>query len=280
MGASLIKTDFIKEKILRPSLTSHFVCDFTPPSNIQDKMKLWGVTNSPVNNNDNLSLLCAEASLPGSSVATVDIENDFHGVSEKHAYRRLYDDRADFTFYVSIREKNEYYAIKFFEAWISLVVNEQYDAGPVPIQNSEYYYRVSYPESYYAKDLSITKFERDFSLGNSSLLTYKFVNAYPISINSMPVTYEQSELLKCTVSFFYSRYYITSTGSQTPTSVKNVNAPGVPELNRSYSSPLPPSVISQYLGDPTGAFLNASQTSNYFDQSSVSKLGTRQTISR
>jgi len=39
-------------------------------------------------------------------------------------------------------------------------------------------------------------------------LTYGFVKAYPISINSMPVSYEASSLLKCTVSMTYIRYYI------------------------------------------------------------------------
>ena len=39
-------------------------------------------------------------------------------------------------------------------------------------------------------------------------LTYKFVNAYPIAISSMPVAYDSSSVLKCTVSFTYIRYYI------------------------------------------------------------------------
>ena len=39
-----------------------------------------------------------------------------------------------------------------------------------------------------------------------SVLEYRFLNAYPISINSMPVTYDGSQLLKCTVNFNFSRY--------------------------------------------------------------------------
>jgi hypothetical protein len=34
------------------------------------------------------------------------------------------------------------------------------------------------------------------------------VNSYPISITSMPVSYDASSLLKCTVSFSYIRYYV------------------------------------------------------------------------
>ena len=67
--------------------------------------------------------------------------------------------------------------------------------------------------------MKITKFEKSSPAANSreeaisrgepgTSLTYGFVKAYPISINSMPVSYEASSLLKCTVSMTYMRYYI------------------------------------------------------------------------
>ena len=37
----------------------------------------------------------------------------------------------------------------------------------------------------------------------------KFVNAYPISINQMPVSYDASQILLCTVNFNFSRYIIS-----------------------------------------------------------------------
>ena len=61
---------------------------------------------------DQLNLQCTEASLPGSSLATFDINNDFHGVTERHAYRRMFDERIDFTFYV---DANNYLPIRTFE---------------------------------------------------------------------------------------------------------------------------------------------------------------------
>ena len=42
-----------------------------------------------------------------------------------------------------------------------------------------------------------------------SNITYEFIGAYPISISSMPVSYEASSLLKCTVSMSYLRYVMT-----------------------------------------------------------------------
>ena len=68
---------------------------------------------------------------------------------------------------------------------------------------------------YKTDNLYITKFEKDYNspqkLGEELVprtLTYQFINAFPISINSMPVSYEGSDVLKCTVSFTYSRYVI------------------------------------------------------------------------
>lgn len=191
----------MKSLLMRPALTSHYVCQFSlPPGDIESwvnsKMRPYSYTGTQ----DLISLSCTEASLPGSTLATYDIDNDYHGVSEKHAYRRLYDDRADFTFYVD----HDYRIIRFFEAWISYIVGESIsDAKSVKDKN--YFYRVKFPDKYQTDNLYITKFERDTDT-SGTMLGYKFMQAFPVSINSMPVSYDQSQLLKCTVSFQYSRY--------------------------------------------------------------------------
>lgn len=175
-------------------------------------------------NQELFTLSCSEASLPGASLATIDIENDYHGVSEKHVYRRLYDDRADFTFYVDI----DYKIIHFFENWIS------YCAGEDDIERQQtinYSYRVRYPKDYKTNQLYITKFERSENK-SSRVLQYRFINAYPISINSMPVSYDTSQLLKCTVSFYYSRYIVSPKVDNYKLTLNqsNPNSPGNPEF--------------------------------------------------
>jgi hypothetical protein len=263
---STYKIDDIKNKIMRPSLTSHYLCNITLPSQtsfIKKRMENFGVFlgDSGANLYDNLSLACVEASLPGSSLSTIDIENDYHGVSEKHAYRRLYDDRVDFTFFVTVRGGHEYFVIKFFEAWIGYCVNEQYK----DIAKSTYSYRVTYPDNYYSQSMSIAKFERDYDLtsikksGSGKALIYNFVNAFPISINSMPVTYEQSELLKCTVSFNYSRYYLTPANGLTPTSIPNSEAPAIPELSNTTSN------STNSISDSFFNFYNGKNTNEYYN---------------
>lgn len=191
----------LKEKLLRPALTSHFQCWFQPPQPVVGWLSQRGFNYSF--NQELISLSCSEASLPGSSLMTNEIADDRTGVTERFAYRRQYDDRADFTFYVDHgRGDGNYNIIWFFENWISYISNEQYAFG---LEDNNFNYRVNYPDDYQSNAIYINKFERDF-VGQS--LEYKFLRAYPISINSMPVSYDSSQLLKCTVSFTYTRYLV------------------------------------------------------------------------
>ena len=104
----------IKNTLLSPSLTSHFEVEIPVPTNLRSILG---------SNQEQLNLQCSEASLPGSSLATSEINNSFHGVTERHAYRRIYDDRIDLTFYV---DADNYTPIRFFENWISYIVGEVY----------------------------------------------------------------------------------------------------------------------------------------------------------
>ena len=203
------KLSDLKASILAPALTSHFECHFNPPPAVnswlsQKQGSGSGVTY--VGNESFFTLSCSEANLPGSQLATHEILNDFHGVTEKHAYRRQFDDRADFTFYVD----SEYNVIHLFENWISFIANERrtssLDIGP-SIDDPNASYRFSFPKEYQT-EIFIKKFEKDYKKSNRKTLQYKFMKAFPLSISQMPVSYESSELLKCTVSFAYSRYVV------------------------------------------------------------------------
>ncbi len=216
----------IKSKLLHPALTSNFEVKIPKPSVLddkgKDKFKDFLRENGYKDNSvleDQLNLMCSEAILPGSNLATLDINSDHTGVTEKHAYRRIYDDRIDFTFYV---DADKYLPIRYFEIWMKFIVNESI-AGNPGAKSSNYFYRVRYPEEYMCQSgLEVTKFERTGN-GKSytgSTLTYNFVNAFPISVSSMPVSYESSSLLKCTVSFSYIRYYITSKIKNPTTTVR------------------------------------------------------------
>lgn len=214
--------DFLKTKIMQPALTSHFECYFALPGT----MSSWFRDNQLRNYaelTETLTISCSDASLPGSTLATHELNNDFTGVTQRHAYRRLYDDRADFTFYVN----NKYEQIRLFEAWMRYITGEQIStAADLNIS-----YRVQYPETY-KTTIYITKFERDLQAKrskNPQKIVYSFFNAFPISVSSMPISYDSSQLLKCTVSFSYDRY-VCSNNSLTPPEPSQNTTAGVPDL--------------------------------------------------
>jgi hypothetical protein len=204
----------IKTNILQPALTSHFLVDIEIPKNLPDFLKYDKLTYD-VNEKDRLRLLCCEATLPGSSLATHENNSDFTGVTQKFAYRRLYDDRIDLTFYV---DAENYLPISLFEIWIKFIAGESVSEDTVTkrpgSKSSNYFYRVRYPKEYIVEQgFKITKFEKTSGITQGSnhggsILRYEFVDVFPIAITSMPVSYDTSSLLKCTVSFSYTRYYI------------------------------------------------------------------------
>ena len=159
--------------------------------------------------------MCSEASLPGSQLTTLELTNDRTGVTEKHAYRRLFDDRLDLTFYVDAKN---YIPIKFFETWIQYIMNE----NPQETIRKNYAYRVKYPDDYISdQGLIVRKFEKDYK----SVLEYEFVRSFPLAISSMSVSYDASSLLKCQVSMSYIRYILK--GINSPVSATPASAGGV-----------------------------------------------------
>ena len=214
----------IKSSLLHPALTSHFEVTIPIPGGLKDGKILAANGLSGFNSDrlqGRLNLMCSEATLPGSNLATFEINDNFHGVTERHAYRRVYDDRIDLTFYV---DADNYIPIKYFETWMKYVVGESKAEGGGKLSSvkSNYFYRVNYPDQYMCEQgLKVIKFERNgnVSYDGSKIkgdtyvgptLEYEFINSYPISVASMPVSYDSSSLLKCSVSFSYIRYIFQS----------------------------------------------------------------------
>ena len=239
----------IKSSLLHPALTSHFEVKIPiPGGGFGNFLKYNGVNLDQ----ERLNLMCSEATLPGSNLATFEINDNFHGVTERHAYRRVYDDRIDLTFYV---DADNYLPIRYFETWIKYIVDESRGKQADKNAGSEdrnYFYRVRYPEGtngYTSDGLTVTKFERTGNTDNSSYqgstLEYKFIRAFPISINSMPVSYDSSSLLKCTVSMSYIRYVLMQ-GSNKAEPQSDTRSPGDP----SGPNPLDPFPPGQGFSDP------------------------------
>ena len=201
-----ISTSFLKSRILNIAQTSVYQVKLQPTAAVINFLR--GASRQvDYNSQDglNIELLCRETSLPGQSFATHDQPNDYPGVTEKMVYRKIYDDRTDFTFYVDKRYK----VVEFFEGWIDYCAGQGTTYGTEDYKNRSAYYRMNYPIDYKTDALYITKFEKD---AKNSMI-YNFIGAFPISIAASPVTYDNSDTLKCTVSFSFMRYLRRRSGT-------------------------------------------------------------------
>ena len=161
-------------------------------------------------------LLCAEASLPTSSMATAEVRDNFMGVPQEFAHTRLYTD-IDFTFYVD----SNYVNLRIFEAWMDYIAGGS--QSEINELNENYYRRMNYPDNYKVQTMFISKFERDFN----SQIDYQFVNAFPKLVTAIPVSYGAADLLKVTVSFTYDRYIVNPKGS-----IRKANSSGFSDIPR------------------------------------------------
>ena len=197
------KTGNLKSRVMNLAQTSIYQVKIQPPPAVR---AFIGGRRRDVNYSDegeNIELLCHETALPGTSFSTHEVTNDYAGSREKMAYRRQYDETIDMTFYVD----KEYNVIEFFEGWVDWISGYN-KRSPTVGDAREIYrsgaatYRMNYPETYKAP-IYLTKFEKNLS---EKQMVYEFVDAFPLNLISMPVSYAQSEILKLSVSFSYTRY--------------------------------------------------------------------------
>ena len=142
---------------------------------------------------ESVGLLCNSAVLPGSSFGTADIAGNFTGVVEKMAHTRLFT-QIDLEFYVD----SSYKTLKFLEHWMEFI---SFGSGVSPAQDG-YFFRMRYPREYKTDMTRIIKFDRDYT----NQIEYTFYGLFPIAMNSVPVTYEASNILKVSASFNFDRY--------------------------------------------------------------------------
>ena len=144
-----------------------------------------------------MGILCFDASLPASALATAEVKDNFMGVPQEFAHSRLYTD-IDFTFYID----KDYTLLTIFEGWMDYITSGA--ERDVDDLQKPYYRRLKYPDTYKVSSMYISKFEKNADRG----ITYQFINAFPKSITPIPVTYGAADLLKVSVSFNYDRYIV------------------------------------------------------------------------
>jgi hypothetical protein len=184
--------------------TSHYQVKFGGlPSQLTGYLLQRGVTSRFIA--EDAGLLCNNAVLPTTQIATVDVAGNYIGITETFAHRRQYQD-ISLEFYV---DKN-YNTLKFLEHWMEFVASGStypIDGTNPPISDnvdSGYFIRMQYPEYYKSNRTSIIKFDRDYN----KEIEYTFIGLYPYSIASIPVSYSQSDIMKMQATFKIDRYVI------------------------------------------------------------------------
>ena len=237
-----VNTSTIVNRFLKFSQTSVYRVKVQPPFGVQNFMNRQGRGFDYGNDGRDIEFLCTEASLPGTTLATHDVTADFQGVTEKMAYRRIYDENLDLSFYVD----KKYNVIEFFEGWIDYISGVGRNGTVSNYKSTPVGYRMSYPSgpSGYKSNIYLTKFEKDLQ---DNQLQYTFVDAFPISINSSGVSYSESDVLRYNVSFSYVRYVrerrsVSSQSQSQPTYSPNLTggtvvgvintAPGLYQVDR------------------------------------------------
>ena len=148
-----------------------------------------------------MCLLCNQASLPGSQLATANITGAYTGITEKFAHSRIYVP-ITLNFYVD----DDYKVIKFLEHWMEYTAGGTHAPGgrigPITQSKSNYYVRMQYPDDYRMEETKIMKFERDYS----NNLEYTFFNLFPQNLSAVQVGYDASKILTASCAFEYTRY--------------------------------------------------------------------------
>ena len=207
------KTSELKSRITNLAQTSVYQLKIQPPAGLFSLLKEVGRDLDYNRAGENLELLCDSAVLPGSSFATHEPTNDYAGVTERMAYRRMYDGTLDLSFMVD----RNYNVIEMLDGWLDFISGVGITGSRQSYKSRHVNYRMTYPEQY-RTELYLTKFEKDVSypddfgdviegvLDPPKQLLYTFVGAFPSSVTSTPVSYGPSDVLRVNVSFSYMRY--------------------------------------------------------------------------
>ena len=199
--------------------TSHYEVRFGGlPSQLIFYLGERGVTPRFIS--EDAGLLCNNAVLPTTQLATVDISGNYIGITETFAHRRVYQD-ISLEFYV---DKN-YNTLKFLEHWMEFIASgssNPINGNNLPINmnvDEGYFIRMQYPEYYKSNRTRIVKFDRDYNRE----IEYTFIGLYPYSIASIPVSYSSSDTLKVQATFKMDRYVVGKASSLDVFNVQNNN---------------------------------------------------------
>ena len=202
------------------SMTNGYDVDFNLPGALASYLTATtGVTYTGRETDQSglIKMLCEEAQLPNVQAATGQLSGRYLGESQiNYAYARFYSDLsltwmcdADMT------------PLKFVTAWHEFIFDATDKAGPVKsnrglnaIKQAEprglnREVRLRYPKDYLCQTMRVTKTEKNGAAPNGRApISYILQNAFPYSIDSVPLSYGTSQITKVTANFYYQKHTV------------------------------------------------------------------------
>lgn len=200
MSIDTLKSTISKKGGLAPA--NRFNVIFTPPSASLLNLNPENIVGSLLSGNFNagnlindprdISILCQSVTLPGRNISTFD-HQDVRTLN-KHPYTVI-DDDVQMSFLLT----NDYYMRQMFDNWMSGIFdNENYRVG-------------------YKKDFAVDVVIQQLNQKNIPVYGVRLEKAFPVSMDSIELSQETSDVVKMSVTFAYDKYVpegpISSTGS-------------------------------------------------------------------
>ena len=212
------------------SFSNNWDIEFRFPNQKQLSALLYQYVGLGTKNEQIIRLLCDEAQLPNVSTATGATNGRYlGGGAVNYAHTRVYSD-----FSLGWMCDADMTPLKFLTTWNDYIFGEK----PVELGNTKFELtklkekavkpdrarsiRVKYPDDYMA-DILITKTEISPNAANGRQpVAYYIEQAYPYSIDAIPLSYGASQITKVTASFYYARHrtYFVDTKNEPTASVR------------------------------------------------------------
>ncbi len=164
-------------------------------------------------NEDIVHMLCDEAQLPNVQSATGQISGRYLGESAmQYPHSRMFTDLS-----LGFLCDAELTPLKFFTRWYDFIFGEEQEtnrgyyfdartAQPRPRNRTN---RLKYMDDY-VSNVKIAKTEPNATYSNGRApVTFILENAYPYSIDAVPLSYGSSQIARVNVNFYYSRHTVS-----------------------------------------------------------------------
>ena len=169
---------------------------------------------------------------------------DRQGLQEQFVNTRTFTP-VNLSFYVGA----DYGILRLWQEWANFIAALSLGGRDTTGSNSGQVNRIMrndflqfrYPDRY-KREISITKFERDvhvdggYVTATPNMITYRLIDAYPISVDNIRLGYENSDIMRVSVTLGYTRYITldhAGTGnSQNPFNASNQQSALDPATNQ------------------------------------------------